>query len=94
MVAASLLMREHQLLASATAQVDLLPNGRNIPVTNDNALLYIHRVADYRLNYQIRAQSEAFLRVSAVSAPVVLQLRLWVFNVWTVRMRTPLLSSV
>ena len=29
-------------------EVDLKPNGRHIPVTNDSVVEYIHRVADYR----------------------------------------------
>lgn len=40
--------------------VDLKPNGRNIPVTNDNRLEYIHRLADLKLNGQIKKQCAAF----------------------------------
>lgn len=40
---------------------ELVPNGRNIPVTKENRLEYIYRVSHYRLNEQIRLQSEAFL---------------------------------
>ncbi|MCO5565556.1 hypothetical protein L7F22_019230 [Adiantum nelumboides] len=40
---------------------ELVPNGRNIPVTRENRLEYIYRVSHYRLNEQIRQQSEAFL---------------------------------
>lgn len=40
---------------------ELIPNGRNIPVTRENRLEYIYRVSHYRLNEQIRQQSEAFL---------------------------------
>lgn len=29
-------------------EVELKPGGRNIAVTNDNVMEYIHRVADYR----------------------------------------------
>lgn len=41
------------LLASAlflwqNVEVELKPGGRNINVTNDNVVEYIHRVADYR----------------------------------------------
>ncbi|XP_074640383.1 ubiquitin-protein ligase E3C-like [Tubulanus polymorphus] len=39
---------------------ELVPGGSDIPVTNINRIEYIHRVADYRLNRQIRAQSNAF----------------------------------
>lgn len=41
-------------------QVELVPGGSNKAVTADNVAEYIHRVADFRLNYQIRAASEAF----------------------------------
>eukprot|EP01027_Heterolobosea_sp_BB2_P014971 GEZU01021466.1.p1 GENE.GEZU01021466.1~~GEZU01021466.1.p1 ORF type:complete len:411 (-),score=114.80 GEZU01021466.1:175-1338(-) len=41
---------------------ELIPDGRNIPVTNENRLSYIHRVAHFRLNTQIKPQSDAFLR--------------------------------
>jgi ubiquitin-protein ligase E3 C len=44
------------------AQVDLAPNGHEVAVTSDNRLAYIHRVADYRLNRQIREPAAAFLR--------------------------------
>ncbi|CAO1636264.1 unnamed protein product [Sympodiomycopsis kandeliae] len=40
---------------------ELIPGGTNTPVTRANRLEYIHRVARYRLDYQIRRQSEAFL---------------------------------
>ena len=44
----------------ATSVHDLKPNGRNIPVTKDNRIEYIHLVADYKLNKQIRQQCNAF----------------------------------
>lgn len=40
---------------------ELIPNGKNISVTRENRLEYIYRVSHYRLNEQIRQQSEAFL---------------------------------
>ncbi|CAN8066881.1 unnamed protein product [Agarophyton chilense] len=43
-------------------EVELVKNGRNIPVTAANRIEYMHRVANYRMNTQIREQSEAFLR--------------------------------
>lgn len=43
-------------------EVELAPRGRDTPVTADNRLAYIHRVADHRLNRQIRAPAAAFLR--------------------------------
>lgn len=39
---------------------ELKPNGSNIPVTSLNRIEYIHLVADYKLNKQIRLQCNAF----------------------------------
>ncbi|XP_070148798.1 ubiquitin-protein ligase E3C isoform X2 [Polyergus mexicanus] len=39
---------------------ELKPSGTNIPVTNHNRIEYIHLMADYKLNKQIRAQCYAF----------------------------------
>ncbi|XP_020244930.1 E3 ubiquitin-protein ligase UPL6 isoform X1 [Asparagus officinalis] len=44
------------------AEEELRPGGKNIRVTNDNVIQYIHLVANHRLNYQIRHQSQHFLR--------------------------------
>ncbi|KAL6519741.1 E3 ubiquitin-protein ligase upl6 [Orobanche minor] len=41
---------------------ELLRGGKNIRVTNENVITYIHLVANYRLNSQIREQSSHFLR--------------------------------
>ncbi|KAK1277859.1 E3 ubiquitin-protein ligase UPL6 [Acorus gramineus] len=41
---------------------ELLPGGKDRRVTNDNVRLFIHLVAEYRLNYQIRNQSSYFSR--------------------------------
>lgn len=43
-------------------EVELKPNGRNIPVTAVNRIEYIHRLAHYRMNKQIKEQSDAFLQ--------------------------------
>lgn len=43
-------------------QVELLPGGKDIQVTNENVIRYIHLVANHRLNSQIRQQSYHFLR--------------------------------
>lgn len=40
--------------------VDLKYNGSNIPVTNHNRLEYIHKLANLKLNTQIRRQCAAF----------------------------------
>ncbi|KAF8339579.1 uncharacterized protein EI90DRAFT_2966715 [Cantharellus anzutake] len=39
--------------------IDLIPNGSNVPVTRENRTQYIYLVANYRLNIQIKKQSEA-----------------------------------
>ena len=43
-------------------EVDLMPNGSQIPVNNQNKFRYIYMVADFRLNRRIKAQSDAFVR--------------------------------
>lgn len=42
--------------------VELAPNGSNIPVTNENRLSYINRMAAFRLQSQSKRQTNAFLR--------------------------------
>lgn len=59
-----------------TRIVDLKPNGRNIPVTNDNRLEYIHILADLKLNVQIKKQCAAF-REGLDSVVPLLWLRLF-----------------
>ncbi|KAL9690863.1 hypothetical protein QQ045_011275 [Rhodiola kirilowii] len=41
---------------------ELLPDGKNKRVTNDDVIHFIHLVANHRLNSQIRQQSSHFLR--------------------------------
>lgn len=41
---------------------ELLPGGKNLRVTNENVISFIHLVANHRLNSQIRQQSSHFLR--------------------------------
>ncbi|XP_055330694.1 ubiquitin-protein ligase E3C-like [Paramacrobiotus metropolitanus] len=41
-------------------QVELKPNGRNIPVTEDAVTEYVFLMADFKLNKQIRVQTAAF----------------------------------
>ncbi|CAH1133303.1 unnamed protein product [Ceutorhynchus assimilis] len=43
-----------------TRVMELKPDGRNIPVTNDNRLEYIQRLADLKLNAQLKKQCVAF----------------------------------
>ncbi|KAL2913386.1 ubiquitin-protein ligase (E3) [Polyrhizophydium stewartii] len=42
--------------------VELVPNGANIPVTNDNRIRYIYLTANYKLNTKISQQCRAFFR--------------------------------
>ncbi|XP_076935775.1 E3 ubiquitin-protein ligase UPL6-like isoform X2 [Bidens hawaiensis] len=41
---------------------ELIQNGKNVRVGNDNVITFIHLVANHRLNTQIRLQSSHFLR--------------------------------
>lgn len=40
--------------------LDLISDGRNVPVTNENRMRYIYLVSHYRLNVQTEKQSAAF----------------------------------
>nr|PNR53004.1 hypothetical protein PHYPA_009379 [Physcomitrium patens] len=42
--------------------VELRPGGADIPVTNENKLQYVHAMADYKLNQQMRPLITAFAR--------------------------------
>ncbi|KAJ3107013.1 hypothetical protein HDU97_004982 [Phlyctochytrium planicorne] len=42
--------------------VELIPNGSNIAVTNDNRINYIYRIAHYKLNEKIARQCRAFFQ--------------------------------
>lgn len=42
--------------------IDLVPDGRNKPVTNQNRLKYIFLMARYRLNIKIKQQADRFLQ--------------------------------
>ncbi|CEP08172.1 hypothetical protein [Parasitella parasitica] len=42
--------------------VELIPGGSNIPVTNQNRIQYIYSIANYRLNIQIAKQCRAFFK--------------------------------
>jgi len=45
-----------------TEIVDLVENGRNIPVTDENKQEYVQRVVEYRLTGSVQAQLEQFLK--------------------------------
>ena len=54
----------HSLTRAATAaptSVPLIPGGSEIPVTNQNASSYVHRLANFKLNTEIAEQCCAFL---------------------------------
>lgn len=56
-------------------EVELVKNGRHISVTADNRIEYMHRVANFRMNTQIKEQSEAFLRgFSEIISPQYIRL--------------------
>ncbi|KAI8922879.1 hypothetical protein BC831DRAFT_404439 [Entophlyctis helioformis] len=42
--------------------IELVPNGSNIPVTNENRIRYIYLAANYKLNVKIARQCQAFFR--------------------------------
>lgn len=52
--------RNSQPLVSHPQVVELKSGGKDIPVTSANRIAYIHLVADYRLNRQIRQHCLAF----------------------------------
>ena len=43
-------------------EIELLPNGANVPVTNDNRLMYIILYANWLLNGRMREQVNYFVR--------------------------------
>ncbi|KAF6020158.1 UBE3C [Bugula neritina] len=43
-----------------TSHVELKPNGKQISVNKNNCIEYVHLMADYKLNKQIRPQCQAF----------------------------------
>lgn len=45
-----------------TQDIELVPGGSNIPVTSANVAHFIHRMANFRLNEQIKSSSDSFLR--------------------------------
>ncbi|KAG2382369.1 hypothetical protein C9374_005571 [Naegleria lovaniensis] len=47
---------------SATRVIPLIPNGENIEVNEKNKYSFIYRMANYKLNHQIKNQSESFMK--------------------------------
>ena len=56
--------------------VELVPDGANIPVTADNKIEYIFRMADFKLNKEIARQCDAF-RKGSYDTIVFLCVLLW-----------------
>ncbi|KAI9001958.1 hypothetical protein BC832DRAFT_593809 [Gaertneriomyces semiglobifer] len=55
--------------------INLIPNGANVPVTNENRIQYIYLVAHYKLNVQIQRQCAAFFfGLSDLISPAWLQM--------------------
>lgn len=52
--------------------VDLIPNGRNVMVTDENKLEYVQRITHHRMTHSIRAQIESFLEGKPREAPAAL----------------------
>lgn len=52
---------EDHLLQEASV-VELVPGGKHVAVTNENVFRYIQLVANHKLNVEINAQAQAFLR--------------------------------
>lgn len=46
---------------NSTADVELVPGGKSMPVTGANVAHFIHRVANFKLNEQIQTSCDAFL---------------------------------
>eukprot|EP00842_Homolaphlyctis_polyrhiza_P005792 jgi/Hompol1/6213/HPOL_002212-RA len=45
-----------------TRNVELIPDGANVPVTNENRIRYVYFTANYKLNTKIARQCQAFFR--------------------------------
>jgi E3 ubiquitin-protein ligase HUWE1 len=52
--------------------VDLKPNGRNIPVTEENKQEYVQLLTEHRMTTAIRQQIDAFLKVRLTAVPVAI----------------------
>jgi len=46
---------------SSNKEVELIPNGKHLPVTNENKFKYIYAVANHKLHTEIKNQSKAFM---------------------------------
>lgn len=49
--------------------VELVAGGAQIPVTNENKILYLNLLAQYRLASQVREEVDHFLKGNIMSAP-------------------------
>jgi ubiquitin-protein ligase E3 C len=48
-------------LTGTTEDIELVPGGSELAVTDQNKFRYIYMVADYKLNRRIKRQSDAFI---------------------------------
>lgn len=51
-------------------EVDLIPGGRNVPVTAGNLTRYFHLMANFKTNIQFQKQTEAFLQGLTAVVPL------------------------
>uniref|UniRef100_A0A7S2W8Q6 HECT-type E3 ubiquitin transferase n=1 Tax=Mucochytrium quahogii TaxID=96639 RepID=A0A7S2W8Q6_9STRA len=49
-----------QSSTTSSSEIDLIPSGGSIPVTKENFIMYISRLANFRLNEQTQSQARAF----------------------------------
>lgn len=49
--------------------VELVTGGAQVPVTNENKILYLNLLAQYRLANQVREEVDHFLKGNRLSAP-------------------------
>jgi len=50
------------IVNSSSQEVELIQNGKNISVDNNNKLKYIYLVAKFKLNDEIKIQCNEFLK--------------------------------
>ena len=59
-----------------TEVVDLIENGRNIPVTEENKHEYVQRIVEHRLTGSVQAQLEQFLKGRSLQSHTMANLKL------------------
>lgn len=58
-----------QIKCSVFQMVELVAGGAQIPVTNENKILYLNLLAQYRLANQVREEVDHFLKGNMLPAP-------------------------